>query len=489
MKKKINRRNAIKTGAVSCLGASLASYTTKKAIAAEDDRRFLIVVTATGGGSIIDSFLPIQESSINQPGLSTYTSQQIFKPEGSEIATVHPFSNLKIQGLEVATAANNMVTFLENNYQNTAILCHEVTSVNHEEAQKRAMNGNSANRGETILEAVARRHGNGLLIPSCNMSVNGYAQPGQYPKTPESARPLLISNPKNFAFTTHASKGVLNAPDESLLNRARKIRGSVEKRGQFWQTFQNNSRLSSYIAARNSLTSFEEANLIEKLMIVKESEGEFPLDDYGLNPSPLLEILNKSFPNLMFDAIQAQAALAYLLLKGNISSSVAIGPSFNLEIDTNNKIINPPLSFDFSHSDHRNAQNFTWHRLMGTVDSLIALLKATNYKGNPELGTLWERTLIYIATDFGRDKILQPSGGSGHHTNNASVIISPLIKGNKIYGGIDEASGLTYGFDLNKGNPTPGINGIREPHIYSLITQAMGIEFPNQINMSAVIKS
>jgi len=48
-----------------------------------------------------------------------------------------------------------------------------------------------------------------------------------------------------------------------------------------------------------------------------------------------------------------------------------------------------------------------------------------------EAADLWDRSLIYVATDCGREKA-RPSGasswGTGHHLNNGSVLISPLLR-------------------------------------------------------------
>jgi len=64
-----------------------------------------------------------------------------------------------------------------------------------------------------------------------------------------------------------------------------------------------------------------------------------------------------------------------------------MGPTFNLEIDGSNRIIIPPLCFDFSQTDHKNTQNFTWNKIMGVVDGLVDLLKSESYKGDPLLGS------------------------------------------------------------------------------------------------------
>ena len=121
---------------------------------------------------------------------------------------------------------------------------------------------------------------------------------------------------------------------------------------------------------------------------------------------------------------------------------------------------------------------------MSSTDRLIDLLKTTDIDNKPELGKMWDHSFIYIATEFGRDKV--SSGGSGHHLNNGSLLISPMLKGNRIFGGVVPETGLTFGFDPISGAPTPGSH-MKEKHIYSAICQALGIEFDNRVDMSAVI--
>jgi uncharacterized protein (DUF1501 family) len=125
------------------------------------------------------------------------------------------------------------------------------------------------------------------------------------------------------------------------------------------------------------------------------------------------------------------------------------------------------------------------------LDTLITLLKSYDYMGDPALGKMWDRSLVYVATEFGRSKT-RPSGstswGTGHDLNNGSLIISPLIKGNRAYGGVDPKTGLTYGFDRMTGEPKRDVT-LFEGDVYSLIAHAMGIEFPGRVDFPAVVKS
>jgi hypothetical protein len=118
-----------------------------------------------------------------------------------------------------------------------------------------------------------------------------------------------------------------------------------------------------------------------------------------------------------------------------------------------------------------------WDRTLSVADRLITLLKAEELGGGR---SFWDRSMIYIATEFGRTR-RRPEGaqsfGSGHDLNNGSLIISPLANGGKVLGGVDPDTLLTYGFDPETGRPEPGRN-MTEPEIYSGIAHALGIETP-----------
>ena len=103
---------------------------------------------------------------------------------------------------------------------------------------------------------------------------------------------------------------------------------------------------------------------------------------------------------------------------------------------------------------------------------------------------MWDRSLIYIATDFGRDQ-RRPEGsetfGSAHGPNNANLLVSPLLQGNRVFGGVDPTTCLTYGFNTRTGEPDRNVE-LKEGHWYSAIAQALGIDFPGRHNMSAVVR-
>jgi hypothetical protein len=137
-------------------------------------------------------------------------------------------------------------------------------------------------------------------------------------------------------------------------------------------------------------------------------------------------------------------------------------------------IPNPPLSFDFCHSEHRGVQALMWSRVLGVADRLIGLLKSEEWSNGQ---SFWDRTMIYVANDFGRTK-QRPSGaeqfGTGHDLNDGALIISPLANGGHLLGGIDADTGVTYGFDPATGAPDPG-RQMTEAEIYAGTAQALGV--------------
>jgi hypothetical protein len=192
-----------------------------------------------------------------------------------------------------------------------------------------------------------------------------------------------------------------------------------------------------------------------------------------------------------FDPLEQQAALAYLLIKNRISVTVTLGDSAAPVLPPEGisgpeRIIDStPLAFDFSHTNHRDAQSLMWHRLLRVADRLILLLQ------NAEFGagqSFWDRSMIYVATDFGRTKVRSansPNFGSGHHLNNGNLFVSPLVNGNTVLGGVNPHTGLTYGFDPQTGAPegpdapeagdNPG-RQMAEAEIYAGALHALGVD-------------
>jgi uncharacterized protein (DUF1501 family) len=169
-----------------------------------------------------------------------------------------------------------------------------------------------------------------------------------------------------------------------------------------------------------------------------------------------------------------------------VASAVTLAPSFS-PVLSGITLENPPLAFDFSHNDHPSTQNAMWSRVLRIVDGLIDLLK-----GEPDGagGTLWDRSLVYVATDFGREKVRPANAtafGTGHHLNNGVVLVSPLLKGGRVYGGVDPTTLLTHGFDPTTGEPAPG-TVMREGDVYAVIAGAMGVDYPGRRAFPAIVR-
>ena len=61
------------------------------------------------------------------------------------------------------------------------------------------------------------------------------------------------------------------------------------------------------------------------------------------------------------------------------------------------------------------------------------------------------------------------------------------MRGNRVFGGVDPKTLLTYGFDGATGEADPGAIK-REGDVYSLIAQTFGIEFAERREMGGLIR-
>lgn len=492
----LSRRRFLRWGSAAAAAASLPlAFTLKDRRARAQpapDQKFLFVVTASGGGSIIDSFLPVLESETRAAAdqetaerLIAYPEGAVVQPPGSNLRVVR---NVGVTGL--FTSDYDQTELVRKHYEDMCVVTVENTSVNHVVAQKRAVTGASINAGRTLMEAMAMQHGEGLLLPNCNMGIGGYAEPGDDPSVPAEARAEIVANPVLYAVSTHGFTGVDGAPDPSAIAQARDVRERLDDASPFARRHSESPLRRRFLGLRRDvMPRLEGADLIHKLLMVRSSEG-LPLADYGLGldaeQDALLGRLLELFPNITQDRLHAQAALGFLMARYGISSAVTLGPSFMPSFLEGGDIPDTPIAFDFSHTDHVSTQNVMWSRMARVLDGLITLLKETPHGD----GSMWDQSLIYVATDFGRSKE-RPRGSlsfsSGHHLNNGNLFISPLLRGNRVYGGIDPATLLTYGFDPSTGDPEPGAV-MREGHLYSLACQAMGIDFDGRHDMSGLLR-
>jgi hypothetical protein len=485
---RLNRRQMLQASAA-LGGAALLPSLARGQNAATPADKLLFVVCATGGGSIVDSFLPVADSeSQNASTLAVQPASLVRQPNGS---------NLRCVGNRGGTVAElpagypiSQELFLERNAADTVVMCVEGTSVNHRVAQHRSLTGAGIDRGRTILEAAAERHGAGMLLPNVNMAADGYLEPGTDPTLPAEAIGEPVADALLFPFQTHGSRGLGLAQDVGAdrLARVRGLRDTLEAQSPFGRTFENAPARQRYLGQRSKMATMEARDLIRELMMVEDDDLNYPLGRFGLEASPVAADVREVFPNATDDTFEAQAALAYLLARAGVGASFAIAPTFqpNLRGAT---LVNTPLAFDFSHADHQATQNVMWSRVFAVVDGLVRLLKAS--PAGDDGASLWDRSLIYIATDFGRDKVRPANAGTwgtAHHLNNAVVMLSPLLNGNRVYGGIDPDTLLTYGFDPLTGDPAPGTL-MREGDVYAAIAQALDIDYEGRRDLSAMIRS
>lgn len=486
---RLNRRRFLQLGGMAAAAAALPlalhQHGSARAQERPDSQRFLFIVCAFGGASIIDSFLPMAASQVTAAGgdaeaLIAYPDQLVVRPAG---ATLRGIGSLGDTGLFRTTF--EIETFLQRHHKQMAVVPITHTSVNHVVAQKRAITGAGVDRGRTIMELMASQHGQHMPLPNCNMAAGGYIEPGEDASLDGRFRAEIIAQPTLFAASTHGHQGVIGAPRAELIARARAVREAIDDLSHFGTTFQASPRRRRYLTLRReALARMEQSALIERLMLLPD-DANTPLSQYGLKALPAAERerLLDHFPRMLTDPLEGQAALAFLLARYQVSCAVAMGPSFQPTIL--DSILDTPLAFDYSHTDHVVAQHVMWGRILRATDGLIDLLKGQPYdEAKPERGTLWDRSVVAIVTDFGRDK-QRPRGatqfGTGHHLNNGSVLISPLIKGDRAWGGVDPTTLETFG-DAGDGVRTTW----REGHLYSAIAHALGLEFDGRLDMSFV---
>ena len=478
---KLNRRQLLKSLSICAAGGAggLAPLlAARRASAQSQEPRFLIVLAAAGGASIVDSFLAIRQSeSANWETINTIADSEVKSIPDSPLRAVD-LSRQDAGPVPFPFTANQS-NFARKHRDNILVSTLTSTSVNHTVAQRRSITGNEAWKGRTLQEVVANEFGAGMPLPNVNMTGGGYIEHGTDRSLPSWAFNEPVADPTIWPLSLHGSRGQQDLPSADLIERARTLRDErLEPGSVFNRTFGKSSRLELWKRQRDSARQvLEGGDLISKLMFLPDIP-QVPLSQYGLTESPDGFKVREKFPEFNSDPLEAQAALAFLLIKHRVSVTVTISPSFSVLLGDNfpPRIVNPPLAFDFSHNAHRAAQAIMWDRILGIADRLIDLLQAEPFGTSGE--SLWDRSMIYFATDFGRDR--RRSGGndgfgSGHHLNNGTVVVSPMVKGNSVLGGVDPDTGLTYGYDIATGAPDQGAN-MAERHIYAGILQSMGVD-------------
>ncbi|WNG44768.1 hypothetical protein F0U60_12215 [Archangium minus] len=443
--------------------------------------RFLIVVGAAGGASIVDSMLAVRasEAGANASKLNTFPDEQVQGVDGSPFRAVK-VSSPRLGNIPMAVNTDQL-PFVRKHKDSMLVATTVGTSVNHVIAQKRSLTGNAAWRGRTLQECVALQYGAGFPIPNVNMAMGGYSERGTDGTLPAYCYGEVVTNASLWPLGLDGSKGIKDAPARDVMEMARRTRNTLDSQSVFGRTFENAAALQRWNEQRMvGQPALEAQDLISRLNVLPNQPPALPLSEYGLSSSPDGERLRTAFPDYMTDPVQGQAALAFLLLKYRVSVTVTLGPSFNVAVGSSASqyIANPPLAFDFSHTEHRTGQAFMWARVLGVVDKLVDLLKAEPFDETTG-ESMWDRTLIYVATEFGRTRTRPGDAvefSSGHDLNNGFLMLSPMLKGNTVLGGIDPNTALTYGFDPRTGEPQRGKVDTNEPDIFSGILTAMGVD-------------
>lgn len=453
-------------------------------VAAQDSNpKFLVVVGASGGASIIDSALALRASECARA--STLTC---FPDSAVQNVPDSPFRAVRWQGDSVgpipAPFRVDQLPFFQKYREQTLVATVEGSSVNHAVGQRRSITGNEAWSGRTLQEAVAAQFGQGRLLPNVHLATGtGFTEAGTDAAVPEWARGKAVADARLWPLSLHGHVGISEVSRERVLSARRFRRESFEPALDFSERFQDSVRLQRWKRVRDvDGPALEEAGLLQRLLFLRDSP-QFPLSRVGLEPGPDAEAVQAAFPNYLSDPFDAQGALAFLLLKNGLSSAVTVAPSFSALIQGSEgggfeegDLVNPPIAFDFAHQTHRAAQAVMWNRIFSLVDRLIGLLAAEPFGDGGQ--SLWDRTLIYVATEFGRTRS-RPEGaedfGTAHDLNNGVLMFSPMLRGNRVLGGVEPETGLTFGFDPLNGTPTPGRN-VSESVIFSGILDALSVD-------------
>lgn len=440
--------------------------------------RFLIVLGAFGGASIIDSFLATSDTQLSPEQASVLNVFPRTEVAGS---ADYPFTavNRTASPFFGETYVGDQSAFVNAHAQDMLVATQTSTSVNHTLGQKRSITGNGAWNGRTLQEAVAMQYGQGCPLPNVTMGSLGFREDGTDASVESFARATSVVDPDQWPLSLDGLTAVDDAPSREIVELARAVRNEqLDPQSKFWQTFLLSDRLKRWRSHReDDLPQLEDADLLSKLGFGLDAPGIPPFDAQDRTA------LESAFGHLTVDPLQKQAAMAYLLIKHGLSVAVTLSPSWNVVTNPlaqgdDHRIVNTPLSFDYSHTQHRNTQTMMWRRMLDTVDALARLLGSTEHPDAP--GTsLFEHTVIYVATDFGRTKNRPADAGefsTGHDLNNGNLLLSGgLLRGNTVLGGVDPETCLTYGYDLQTGQPAPGTE-MSEEVLYSGVLAGLGVD-------------
>lgn len=518
---RLSRRNMLKLSATAALAAGTFAAVARRARAQVEEpvvaARLLFVVCAPGGASITDAFLARKASETpDAANLLVFPDELVHVDEATGLRALDlPDDHRRYMSTRGPGTAYLQSTFLARHGANLAVIATEGSSVTHSVGQERALDGFGICRGRTLLEVAAERHGQALPLPCVNMAAGGFQQLGSDATLDPRFRQTMVHDARLFSLSTDGARGVIGAPSSApgaaassaeesarsraLVARARGVREELDASSTFAQTFQCAPLRARYVRERARVADIEARALINRLGVLGDDElGQVfggaaqPLSAFGLAPHPDVAAVRAAFdPSgdaVLSDPFLAEAVLAFLLARHGVSCAVSFGPQVGPELA--NVDVNPPLSFDHGHTNHVASQAVMWSRVLDVVDKLVTLLKATQL-GNGE--TMWDRSTVYIATDFGRDKHrstgqdLRSNIPTGHHVNNGSVILSPRIVPG-LHGGLDPATLLTYGVDRATGLASSA-EKLNEGDLFSAVCHCIDAPFAGRIEMPWLMSS
>jgi hypothetical protein len=485
------RRRFLQAFAAVGAGATAQSLLRERAYAAGDGRpRFLIVIGAFGGGAIIDSFLPIRAGDApNAATLDCFKESEIVTIPNSSIAAVDAscfFPPFLSQPTVVPLS-----WFAQKHHSQMMVTTVRGSSVNHAVAQHRALTGGgNALGGRTLQECVAMAYGEGHPLPNINMASMGLLEPGFDPSIPDEARAEPIPAPLLKPLSFSASAGLAGSPSPAVLEIARELRDEgLDPASEFQRAMRNSPRIELWKRQRDKSRSLEGAGLVDKLLFLADSPN-LPVTAYGLATAPEYQRLVELFPSIatpLSDPLEEQAALACLLLKNRVSVTVTLSPGLSPVLGGPYSVKTTVLAFDGSHQNHRAVQAIMWNRILRIADGMIEFLRDTPFDEETN-ESFWDRSLIYFASDFGRDKTRPTDAiawGSGHDLDNGHLVVSPFARGDTVLGGVDPETATTYGFDLQTGAPDPN-RKTAEQESFAGLAQALGLETPSLPDVPAM---
>jgi len=458
------------------VGAAAMALGSRRLSANPAEPRFLLNVCGLGGASIQDAFMAVRasEAGANAPYINTFPDAWVER--------IGPFTAVSIPPGDVAGFGGDSIQpeFVRRHGGEMLVYTHRASSVNHPIAQQRVLNGDRAWLGRTLPEAVAAHYGDAFPLANVNMAMSGFAEHGSDPSLPSWARAISVTDPWMFPLALSGHLGLSRPWAGSEVQRMRAARARiVEAHSELLRTNVDDPMWTQWREHRDRLALLESAGAVEKLNI-NPSTDERPFDDFGLPTSADLPRLQAAFPRLAQDPFEAQAALAFLLLKHRLSVSVTISPAPQ-QLRIGREVVNASSAFDAAHGVHRPNQALMWTRILRVADRLIDLLKAEPYNGAGE--SLWDRTVLFMPTEFGRGQYRPenaPIFGTAHDLEGAQVLVSPLANGGQVLGEVDRQSGRLRGFDPEASTSVVDASrtGISEKETYAGVLHLLGVPTP-----------